>query len=128
MTKGKRTASMMKCLRSSQEQRGAVSGSSSSGSDQVVGEVVREVVGTVEVPPVVIGAGEVEDLPSGAVPEVGGSMIGYTRKRRRGDRPVVVEEVVSGVGGPIEGATERVGVEGVSEDRGNHPEMALPTL
>ncbi|KAK1309878.1 hypothetical protein QJS10_CPA08g00569 [Acorus calamus] len=105
MTKGKKTASMIKRLRSSREQRGVVSGSSSSDSDQVEGEVVREVMGTAEVPPVGIGAGEVEDLPSGAVPE-----------RRRGDRPVAVEEVVLGVGGPIEGATEGVGAEGISED------------
>ncbi|KAK1296285.1 hypothetical protein QJS10_CPB15g00867 [Acorus calamus] len=83
--------------------------SSSSESDRPEVEAVGEDTGTTEVPPADIGMGDVGDLPSGAVPEVGGSMIGYTRKRRRGDQPVAVEGVVSGVGGPIEGATEGEG-------------------
>ncbi|KAK1302507.1 hypothetical protein QJS10_CPB12g00769 [Acorus calamus] len=53
-----------------------------------------------------IGAGGDVGASSGVVPKVGGSVIGYTRKRRRGDRPVVVEEAVLEVGGPAEDVTE----------------------
>ncbi|KAK1309405.1 hypothetical protein QJS10_CPA09g00932 [Acorus calamus] len=119
MTKGKKTSSMMKRLRSSREQRGAASGSGSSGSDRVEEEVVREVVGAVEVPLVGTGVDEGMGTPSEAVLEVPtdyiSGMIEYTRKRKRGDQPAVVEEMIPEVGGPAECAVEGAEVEGVSE-------------
>ncbi|KAK1296030.1 hypothetical protein QJS10_CPB15g00852 [Acorus calamus] len=75
----------------------------------------EETTQTVETP--LVGAGGVIGASSGAVPEVGGSTIGYTSKRRHGDRLAVVEEVVPEVGGPAGGAVEgAVEAEGVSEE------------